>query len=110
MSAASGTPAQERLALPAAHDENAIERTTPPAPRLWIRFGRDRRYHAIYVEEPRGYWSYCSRFFPMYRVREACPPNAMHGASRCACCVTRIKLPYLLPPELERVRGAEVGR
>jgi hypothetical protein len=84
--------------------EKAIAYLAPPAtPRKWIRFaGPDTRWHAVYREANGGYFLYCSRFFEVAVVAEACAHSAMaRGARRCGCCRSRIRCPYLLPATKE---------
>ena len=77
----------------------------------WIRFrepsigGRNAmaptRFHAVWAEEGAGYWTLCNRFATATGVKESTDsPRA-----RCACCMSRLRHPYLIPEALLAMRG-----
>jgi hypothetical protein len=69
----------------------------------WLRFEGRVRFHAVYVQAPGGYWTYCARFVRWQGVRERTndPP------ARCTCCRLRIQHSYLVPPKLTRLLAIE---
>ena len=80
----------------------------------WIRFmepaigGRKavptKRYHAVWAEHGRGYWTLCNRF-----IREtAVKASTDSPQARCSCCRSRLLHPYLIPDELLAMRGESV--
>jgi hypothetical protein len=87
--------------------------TPAAAPATWIRFAGDGRLHAVYAEARGGYFTFCSRFAREEGLLGVWRPGGEHviprGAIRCRCCKSRVKLPYLVPAVLERIR-AEVAR
>ena len=68
----------------------------------WVRFERGIRYHAVYREAGGGFWTYCARFIRATGVTD----QAGEPPARCACCRSRLKLPYLVPAKLRELPPA----
>jgi hypothetical protein len=72
---------------------------------MWVKFKGNARYHAVYATAPGGYWLFCSRFYRTSAVTEASPADALPSwFPRCSCCCSRMRLPYMIPPELRKIR------
>jgi hypothetical protein len=74
----------------------------------WIRWEKQGRYHAVYVEAGGGFWTYCSLFIRMEGVKDHYP-TLPHKRARCGGCLTRVKCPYLVPDKLARIRGEVIA-
>lgn len=77
--------------------------STPATSPTWIRWEKQGRFHAIYVEAGGGYWTYCSWFIRKDAVLERFP-DLPYKRARCGCCKTRLRLPYLVPDKLAKIR------
>jgi hypothetical protein len=67
----------------------------------WIRFESYRRFHAIFTSHWGLYWTYCGRCIrPEGVSNESSDPPVV-----CACCRSRIKRPYLIPPKISKLQG-----
>ena len=66
-----------------------------PDVRFWIRFENYNRFHAVYEILEAECWTYCGRAVLLERIvnRTSTPP------ARCACCRSRLALPYLIPKD-----------
>ena len=62
---------------------------------FWIRFENYARFHAVYQTLDSEYRTYCGRAVLVEHVvgRTPTPP------ARCACCRSRLALPYLVPKD-----------
>ena len=69
----------------------------------WIRFERAQRFHAVFRQSGGGYWTYCARFIRTTGVTQ----QADDPPARCACCRSRLKLPYLVPRKLQELPADE---
>jgi hypothetical protein len=64
----------------------------------WIRFERHSRFHAVYEESDGNYRTFCFAV----AAKDAVSHVSDNPASRCRCCISRLRHPYLIPG----IRGA----
>ncbi len=66
------------------------------------------RWHAVYITLPNApgavHVTWCGRSFPDRRVTS----HSFAPPARCHACLTRIRLPYLVPQRLRELRRAAV--
>lgn len=77
----------------------------PGEPQKWIRIPeRSKRWHAVYCDAYGIVFTYCARTGKRNEAAEETEsPEAV-----CSCCRSRLKSPFLVPPELQGIRDGSL--
>lgn len=89
--------------LTADFSQNAdLSQTNLPQNVRWIRFERHSRFHAVYAENDGQYRTFCFAL----ASKDVISHLSNDPPSRCRCCTSRLKHPYLIPGARPIARAA----
>jgi len=72
----------------------------------WVRWESFKRYHAVYVEAVRVYWTYCG----LSRRPAGISDESEEPPARCRHCRLRIRSSFLVPNQLKALRQSTQKR